>query len=158
MNASTLLDLVREAAGAGVWRGEGNLDEEALENIEYFPAPPCDSPDGTDGADGTDGVDPLELAAALVETVRAWVRDAASDGTGRPGTVYLWHDDQAAQLRMSFVSGGRDDIPFRAPLVFLDRPHDIVEDFLARAYRGPDDPVKIFALGVGDGARTASDR
>ncbi|MFE6746155.1 hypothetical protein ACFVGM_09910 [Kitasatospora purpeofusca] len=70
----------------------------------------------------------------------------------------MWHDDQAAQLRMSFVSGGRDDIPFRAALVFLDRPHDIVEDFLARAYRGPDDPVKVFARGVGDGARTASDR
>ncbi|MFF7586088.1 hypothetical protein ACFZCK_01195 [Kitasatospora purpeofusca] len=149
MNASTLLDLVREAAGAGVWRGEGNLDEEALENIEYFPAPPCH------GSDGTDGIDPLELAAALLEAVRAWARDAASDGTGRPGTVYLWHDDQAAQLRMSFVSGGRDDIPFRAPLLFLDRPHDIVDDFLAHAHRRPDDPVKVFALGAGDEARTA---
>ncbi|MFB8241079.1 hypothetical protein ACFC58_31540 [Kitasatospora purpeofusca] len=149
MNASTLLDLVREAAGAGVWRGDGNLDEEALENIEYFPAPP---------RDGTDGTDPSELANALVEAVRAWLRDAASDGTGRPGTVYLWHDDQAAQLRMSFVSGGRDDIPFRAPLLFLDRPHDIVDDFLAGAYRGPDDPVKIFAREVGDEARTAPGR
>ncbi|MEV0192986.1 hypothetical protein AB0I39_31200 [Kitasatospora purpeofusca] len=157
MNASTLLDLVREAAGAGVWRGDGNLDEEALENIESFPAPPRDSPDRADG------IDLLELATALTETVRAWVRDAESDGTGRPGTVYLWHDDQAAQLRMSFVSGGRDDIPFRAALVFLDRPHDIVEDFLARAYRGPGEPVKVFARGVGDavrtdGVRTASDR
>ncbi|MFJ4670572.1 hypothetical protein [Kitasatospora purpeofusca] len=155
MNASTLLDLVQEAAGAGVWRGGGTLVEEALENIEYFPAPVRDR---TDGSDGSDGVDPLELAAALAEAVRAWVRDAASDGTGRPGTVYLWYDDQAAQLRMSFVSGGREDIPFRAPLVFLDRPHDIVEDFLAGAYRGPDEPVKIFACGVGDGARTAPDR
>ncbi|MCX4683068.1 hypothetical protein OG401_01880 [Kitasatospora purpeofusca] len=149
MNASTLLDLVREAAGAGVWRGSGNLAEEALENIEYFPAPPHG---------GTGGVDPLELATALTEAVRAWLGDAASDGTGRPGTVYVWHDDQAAQLRMSFVSGGRDDIPFGVPLVFLDRPHDIVDDFLAGAYRRPDDPVKIFARELEAEARTAPGR
>ncbi|WP_327063785.1 MFS transporter [Kitasatospora purpeofusca] len=103
-------------------------------------------------------VDPLELATALTEAVRAWLGDAASDGTGRPGTVYVWHDDQAAQLRMSFVSGGRDDIPFGVPLVFLDRPHDIVDDFLAGAYRRPGDPVKIFARELADEARTAPDR
>ncbi|MGY0458968.1 hypothetical protein ACW14Y_01755 [Kitasatospora sp. cg17-2] len=69
---------MREAAGAGVRRGEGNLVEEALENIGYVPAPPHG---------GTVGVDPLELATALVEAVQARLRDAVSDGEGRADAV-----------------------------------------------------------------------
>ncbi|MBV2156470.1 hypothetical protein [Kitasatospora sp. SUK 42] len=131
-----LVSAIKQAAEAGVWRGTGNLYEEALENIEHFPAPPT----------GSEIPDREALAAALADTVEAWRRDAASDGTGRPGVIYSWYDDQARQLRMSFVSGGRGDIPFRAPLRFVDRAQDVVDAFLAGEYRDPDTPLKVFAL------------
>ncbi|WP_327074574.1 hypothetical protein OG196_33150 [Kitasatospora purpeofusca] len=138
MSFSELVDIIKETAEVGVWRGTGNLDEEALENIEYF----------SDLVDDAEDADSAELAAALADTMEAWLRDAASDGTGRPGVVYAWYDDQAAQLRMSFISAGRDDLPFRASLLFVDRVQDVVEEFLAREYRDPSDRLKIFALEV----------
>ncbi|SDT83193.1 hypothetical protein SAMN05216371_8007 [Streptomyces sp. TLI_053] len=135
MGRPELVDVIREVAGFGVWRGSGNIDEEALENIEYFSAPP--------GEQGDD--DREALAAALTGTMEAWLRDAATDGTGRPGVVYLWHDDQAAQLRLSFVSAGRDGIPFGVPLVFVDGPQEILNDFLIGAHRASGAPLKVFA-------------
>ncbi len=138
MSCSELVDIIEETAEVGVWRGTGNLDEEALENIEYFP----------DLVDDAEDADSAELAAALTDTMEAWLRDAASDGTGRPGVVYAWYDDQAAQLRMSFISAGRDDIPFRVSLLFVDRVQDVVDEFLAREHRDPSDRLKVFALEV----------
>lgn len=138
MSYSELVDIIKETAEVGVWRGTGNLDEEALENIEYFP----------DLIDDAEDADSAELAAALADTMEAWLQDAASDGTGRPGVVYVWYDDHAGQLRMSFVSAGRDDLPFRASLLFVDRAQDVVEEFLAREYRDPSDQLKVFALEV----------
>ncbi|MDY0812433.1 hypothetical protein [Kitasatospora purpeofusca] len=138
MSCSELVEILKEAAEVGVWGGTGNLDEEALENIEYLP----------DLVDDAEDADSAELAAALADTVEAWLQDAASDGTGRPGVVYAWYDDQAGQLRMSFVSAGRDDIPFRVSLLFVDRAQDVVEEFLARGHRDPSGQLKIFALEV----------
>lgn len=130
--------MVGEAAEVGVWRGGENLAEEALENIEYFPAPP----------EGFGGADPKDLSAVLSETVRAWLHDAASDGTGRPGVVYVWYDEQAVQLRMSFVSGNRDSIPFGVKPVFVEDVQDVLADFFSGAPREPGEELKVFAREV----------
>ncbi|WP_371520055.1 hypothetical protein [Kitasatospora sp. NBC_01300] len=106
-----------------------------MENLEYFPAP----------GDESETVDPEELAAVLTGTMEAWLQDAASDGTGRPGVVYSWHGDQARQLRMSFVSGRRGDLPFRAPLLFVSA-QEVVVGFLADEHRDAEAPLKVFAL------------
>ncbi|MFJ9605162.1 hypothetical protein ACIRS1_02245 [Kitasatospora sp. NPDC101176] len=139
MSGSELVEAVRRAADVGVWRGDGGVVEEAIENIEYFCAPR-----GGSGAVGAGGA--AELAAVLTGTMEAWLRDAGSDGTGRPGVVYAWHDDQAGQLRMSFVSGTRADLPFGARLLFVERALDVVADFLADGFRDIRTPLKVFAL------------
>ncbi|MFD0349811.1 hypothetical protein ACFQ0M_34880 [Kitasatospora aburaviensis] len=99
MDRAEVLERIDEVAGFGVWRGDANVHEEAIENLEYFVRP----------ADGFRDGDAVRIAAALSRAMDEWVADARSDGSGRPGVVYAWFDGQAGQLRMSFVSGDRGD-------------------------------------------------
>ena len=90
MNFSDLVKAIEETAEVGVWRGGGGYGEEAIENLEYFSIP-LDSHKGTDAS---------ELISAVNGTVQAWLLDASSDGSDRPGVVFGWYDWQAQQLRM----------------------------------------------------------
>lgn len=44
---------------------------------------------------------------------------------------YLWHDDQAGQLRFSLVSDLHEKLPFGAKLNIIHTPRTIIEDFLS---------------------------
>ncbi|MGW6705018.1 hypothetical protein ACWGDE_09015 [Streptomyces sp. NPDC054956] len=135
MKFAELIERVNEVADFGVWRGDGNIDEEAIENLEHF----------STLTDRHSGVDRATLVSALDSTFETWLGDAAGDGTGRPGVVYLWFDSQARQLRMSFVSGSKIDIPFRIRLDFVSSIDDIVEEFLSVNDDPQAESLKIFA-------------
>ncbi|MFI5532971.1 hypothetical protein ACIA8O_30985 [Kitasatospora sp. NPDC051853] len=138
MEFRSLVETVEEVAGYGVWRGEGDVFEEAIENLECF----------TLDSDAL-GVDQEELAAVVNDAIDAWLQDAATDGSGRPGTVYVWYDDQAFQLRMSFISGHLADLPFDAPLEFTQSVSDVLKLFVARTPWVQAQPLPVFARQVG---------
>ncbi|WP_380233480.1 hypothetical protein [Kitasatospora aburaviensis] len=133
MDRAEVLERIDEVAGFGVWRGDANVHEEAIENLEYFVRP----------ADGFRDGDAVRIAAALSRAMDEWVADARSDGSGRPGVVYAWFDGQAGQLRMSFVSGDRGAIPFRIRLRFVSRIEEIVAEYVAG-----EDPVGAAELNI----------
>src|SRR5690348_6943348 len=72
-----------------------------------------------------------QVVAAFQETARALqhqVRAAGFDGTA---TFYVWHDEQAGQLRYSVSSRTRDNLPFRGNYRPTDDLGTIVASFLS---------------------------
>lgn len=43
---------------------------------------------------------------------------------------YLWHDAQVGHLCFSFIQGTKDQLPFGAPLIFVDTMEPIIEHFI----------------------------
>jgi hypothetical protein len=49
-----------------------------------------------------------------------------------PATLYLWHDEQAAQLRFNILSGHRFKLPFGCKVELQDTIDSILDEFIAR--------------------------
>lgn len=47
---------------------------------------------------------------------------------------YLWHDEQAGQLRFNFISSLHQKLPFSCAISLVEREADIVTDFLSSPY------------------------
>src|SRR4051812_29613611 len=48
-----------------------------------------------------------------------------------PMRFYAWYDAQAGQLRFSLISAGPDPLPFARPILPVDDPDEIVQEFVA---------------------------
>ncbi|MFF3690985.1 hypothetical protein [Streptomyces sp. NPDC002187] len=75
-------------------------------------------------------VDAFERTAAAI---RERIRDLGFSGVA---TFYVWHDEQAGQLRCSTGSVPPDALPFSGTYVASDELGPVVEGFLADSERG----------------------
>lgn len=111
--------------------------------ISEMTADGLELPDGGDGA-GTGArenlwslsfsVDKLPSAAGLTRFVEAAVdvRRAQAERIGmKPATFYLWHDEQAGQLRFSVARCLPDSLPFGCTVVPTEVANDIIGNYLA---------------------------
>lgn len=89
-----------------------------------------------------------EVVAAFEGVVAALrVRIRALGFTGA-ATFYVWHDEQAGQLRCSVGSVTRRELPFAAAHLPTAELEPIVEGFLAG--EGPREPLlRVWVAGVG---------
>jgi hypothetical protein len=75
----------------------------------------------------------LPSEAELTRFVEAAVdlrkRQVESMGA-KPATFYLWHDEQAGQLRFSVARCLPDSLPFRCPVTRADAANEVIRDFL----------------------------
>ncbi|MFD7729605.1 hypothetical protein ACFV6F_04340 [Kitasatospora phosalacinea] len=88
------------------------------------------------GPDGGPAPSVAEVVAAFRGTadgIRRRIADMPYDG---PATFYVWHDEQAGQLRCSTGSVGPDRLPFGSPYRPTEGLEPIVEGYLADRYPG----------------------
>lgn len=52
---------------------------------------------------------------------------------------YLWHDEQAMQLRFNFINSNHSKLPFTAEYTLVENAEDIIKDFLTPT----DEPLKL---------------
>ncbi|MGW2082770.1 hypothetical protein ACWCOW_38730 [Streptomyces sp. NPDC001939] len=77
-----------------------------------------------------------EVVCAFERTAAA-IRERIRDlGVSRGATFYVWHDEQAGQLRCSTGSVSPDALPFSRTYVASDDLGPVVEGFLARGEPG----------------------
>ncbi|MER8039061.1 hypothetical protein [Streptomyces hydrogenans] len=113
------------------------------------------------------------VVAAFERTASAIRRRIGELGFPGVATFYVWHDEQAGQLRCSTGSVPADALPFDGTYVLCDDLRPIIEGFLVdgepgllawsdlRGVRnaseqtgaGPEAPLRVWACGVGSGAR-----
>ena len=70
--------------------------------------------------------DLTRFIAAAVDVRRAQVESVGM----KPATFYLWHDEQAGQLRFSVARCLPDSLPFQCALAPVDVANEIVGDYL----------------------------
>ncbi|MFB6616947.1 hypothetical protein ACFCV9_22495 [Streptomyces sp. NPDC056367] len=89
-----------------------------------------------------------EVVAAFERTaaaIRGRVRELGFAGVA---TFYVWHDEQAGQLRCSTGSVAPDALPFRGNYAACDDLRPVVEGFLADS-EPESDPFPVWVYGVG---------
>ena len=62
-------------------------------------------------------------------------RELAASQALRPVTFYAWHDEMAGQLRFSTACCTRAELPFRATILLVDAPNEIVGAFMRSPFR-----------------------
>ncbi|MGK5681281.1 hypothetical protein [Actinoplanes sp. URMC 104] len=114
-----LLKEIRAIAGETLVLAPHDQDTETA-NTSWFGAPPHERM----------ALSAEEVIGAFEETIeqlRAQVAAMAHDG---PATFYVWHDQQAGQLRCSTASSGGDELPFTEKYRTTDDLQAIVVEFL----------------------------
>jgi hypothetical protein len=76
------------------------------------------------------GLSADEVVAAFEETAELLRDQLDVGGHAGPATFYVWHDQQAGQLRCSIRSCGREALPFTEPYRLTGDLHAIVLEFL----------------------------
>jgi hypothetical protein len=89
-------------------------------NTNWFGAPPHERM----------GLSADEVVAAFEETAGLLRDQLTAGGHAGPATFYVWHDQQAGQLRCSIRSCVRDELPFTEPYRVTRDLHAIVVEFL----------------------------
>jgi hypothetical protein len=113
-------------------------------------------------------IDRAEVCAALREVarqLRVRFRNA-----GSPVTFYAWYDEQAGQLRCSFASVDRNNLPFGGSYRAVDGPEPVIDLLVANPHPGllrwdelrptedsttadpPMPPFPVFAVSIGSAA------
>lgn len=116
-----LLQSWLEELRAGGLRLSGEARADANENLWPMALPSSERIDGPD------------LVAFLYAALD--VRRELASSHPAPVTFYAWHDEMAGQLRLSTVCSPRDALPFNAPLLLVEHPIAIVNEFLGSHYR-----------------------
>jgi hypothetical protein len=108
--------------------------------ISEMTADGLELPDGA-GAGATENLwtlpfsaDKLPSKADLTAFIDAAVelRRAQAESIGmKPATFYLWHDEQAGQLRFSVARCLPDSLPFRCAVAPADAANEIIGNYLA---------------------------
>lgn len=77
--------------------------------------------------------DKMPRTADLTRFIEAAVdvRRAQAESIGmKPATIYLWHDEQAGQLRFSVARCLPDSLPFRCAVAPADAANEIIGSYL----------------------------
>ncbi|MEU4239945.1 hypothetical protein [Actinoplanes sp. NPDC026619] len=114
-----LLKEIRAIAGETLVLSPHDQDAEHV-NTNWFGAPPHERISMT--AD--------EVVAAFEETAELLRDQVVAMKFAGPATFYVWHDEQAGQLRCSTRSCGQGELPFGSPYRTTSDLHSIVTEFL----------------------------
>lgn len=114
-----LLKEIRAIAGETVVLSPHDQAAEHV-NTSWFGAPPHERM----------GLSAEEVVAAFEETAELLRDQVAAAGHAGAATFYVWHDQQAGQLRCSTRSCGPDELPFGEPYRVTKDLQAIVVEFL----------------------------
>jgi hypothetical protein len=114
-----LLKEIRAIAGETVVLSPHDQAAEHV-NTSWFGAPPHERM----------GLSAEEVVAAFEETAELLRDQVTAAGHGGAATFYVWHDQQAGQLRCSTRSCRPDELPFTEPYRLTKDLHAIVVEFL----------------------------
>ncbi len=114
-----LLKEIRAIAGEKLVLAPHDQDTETV-NTNWFGAPPHERM----------GLSADEVINAFEETIELLREQVAAMGHAGPATFYVWHHQEAGQLRCSASSCGRDDLPFIDRYRPTDDLQVIVTEFL----------------------------
>jgi hypothetical protein len=115
-----LLKEIRAIAGETLVISPHDRDAERA-NTSWFGAPPHERL----------GMSADEVVTAFQETADLLRDQVAMLPYAGPATFYVWHDEEAGQLRCSTGSCAHDALPFDAPYRATSDLHGIVIEFLA---------------------------
>ena len=114
-----LLKEIRAIAGETLVLSPHDQDAEHA-NTSWFGAPPHERM----------GLSADEVVTAFEETAELLRDQVATMPYTGPATFYVWHDEDAGQLRCSTGSCGQNNLPFEAPYRATSDLHAIVVEFL----------------------------
>ncbi|MET7425519.1 hypothetical protein [Dactylosporangium sp. NPDC005555] len=120
-----LLNDIEEIAGDTVTLTPGDVKAE-FSNTHWLSA----------GAEELSTLSVGQVVAAFQRTARTLQQRLGAAGPARTATFYVWHDDQAGQLRCSVSSRSRDNLPFGGRYRRTDELGAIVAGFLSDATPG----------------------
>ncbi|MEV4561375.1 hypothetical protein AB0K51_30930 [Kitasatospora sp. NPDC049285] len=98
--------------------------------------------------EGRQALSVSDVVAAFEQTADGIRLRISEMGFAGAATFYVWHDEQAGQLRCSTGSVPVDQLPFRGAYVPSDDLGPVIEDFLNDRQPGSPRPVWVRTVGT----------